>query len=131
MKVAIYDDVPREKIVRLTLRDENDTVYVAAVDEHGETISYLLSISQEGITRCRLVKEKLGFSLLEVDGRIKIAEEETTDILPLREQVYEMARLLGYELTYDYKIQLIKLVRCLTKMSLRKAKEYVEKEFNM
>lgn len=74
MKVKVFADVHEEKVVRLTLRDENGIVYVVAVDENGEAISYLLSISQEGITRCDSVKEKLGFPLLAFDGRIKMAE---------------------------------------------------------
>ncbi len=131
MKIAVYDDAPKEKVVRLTLLEENGIVYVAAVDEYGKAISYLLSITQEGITRCRLVNERLGFPLLTVNGRIKMAEEETVDTLPLREQVANIAPLLGYALTREYKIHLIKIVCHLTEMGLERAKDYVEKEFDM
>jgi len=131
MKVTIFDDAPKEKVVRLRLLDENGIVYVAAVDEYGEAVSYLLSITQEGITRCRLVNERLGFPLLAVNGQIKMAEEETVDTLPLREQVTNIAPLLGYALTREYKIPLIEIVRHLTEMGLEQAKDYVEKEFDM
>ena len=131
MKVTIFDDAPKEKVVRLRLLDENGIVYVAAVDEYGEALSYLLSISQEGITRCRLVNESLGFPLLTVNGQIKMAEDTQPEVLPLRTQIENVLSLLNVSATYENKITLIKVVRHLTKMSLREAKEYVEKEFDM
>ncbi len=131
MKVTIFDDAPKEKVVRLRLLDENGIVYVAAVDEYGEAVSYLLSISQEGITRCRLVNESLGFPLLTVNGQIKMAEDTQPEVLPLRTQIENVLSLLNVSATYENKITLIKVVRHLTKMSLREAKEYVEKEFDM
>jgi len=129
MKVTIFDDASKEKVVRLRLLDENGIVYVAAVDEYGEVVSYLLSITQEGITRCRLVNERLGFPLLTVNGQIKMAED--TQVLPLRTQIENVLSLLNVSATHENKITLIKVVRHLTKMSLREAKEYVEKEFDM
>lgn len=131
MKVTIFDDAPKEKVVRLRLLDENGIVYVAAVDEYGEAVSYLLSITQEGITRCRLVNESLGFPLLTVNGQIKMAEDTQPEVLPLRTQIENVLSLLNVSATYENKITLIKVVRHLTKMSLREAKEYVEKEFDM
>lgn len=131
MKVTIFDDAPKEKVVRLRLLDENGIVYVAAVDDYGEAVSYLLSISQEGITRCRLVNESLGFPLLTVNGQIKMAEDTQPEVLPLRTQIENVLSLLNVSATYENKITLIKVVRHLTKMSLREAKEYVEKEFDM
>lgn len=131
MKVTIFDDAPKEKVVRLRLLDENGIVYVAAVDEYGEAVSYLLSISQEGITRCRLVNESLGFPLLAVNGQIKMAEDTQPEVLPLRTQIENVLSLLNVSATHENKITLIKVVRHLTKMSLREAKEYVEKEFDM
>jgi len=129
MKVTIFDDAPKEKVVRLRLLDENGIVYVAAVDEYGEAVSYLLSITQEGITRCRLVNERLGFPLLAVNGQIKMAED--TQVLPLRTQIENVLSLLNVSATRENKITLIKVVRHLTEMGLREAKEYVEKEFDM
>lgn len=131
MKVTIFDDAPKEKVVRLRLLDENGIVYVAAVDEYGKAVSYLLSITQEGITRCRLVNESLGFPLLTVNGQIKMAEDTQPEVLPLRTQIENVLSLLNVSATYENKITLIKVVRHLTKMSLREAKEYVEKEFDM
>ena len=131
MKVTIFDDAPKEKVVRLRLLDENGIVYVAAVDEYGKAVSYLLSITQEGITRCRLVNERLGFPLLAVNGQIKMAEDTQPEVLPLRTQIENVLSLLNVSTTHENKITLIKIVRHLTEMGLREAKEYVEKEFDM
>lgn len=131
MKVTIFDDVPRKKIIRLMLVEENGVVYVVAVDKYGKVISYLLSITQEGITRCGMVDEKVGFPLLSGDMRIKMAEPEQPEVLPLRSQIVNVLSLLNSSLKRENKITIIKIVRHLTSMGLKEAKEYVEKEFDM
>lgn len=49
MKTEIYKkEEDTEKKLRLRLVEESGGIYLNAVDEHGNTISYLLWISHEG-----------------------------------------------------------------------------------
>lgn len=66
MKLEIYRDKPKEaeKITRLKLIPVDDEVCLAAVDENGKILSYLLSFKNNGsISSHFSIDSSLGFKL--------------------------------------------------------------------
>ncbi len=119
------------KTVYLDLEPTGEEVFLVAKHAKGNGESVLLKTTLSGFKRIRGVDPELGFPL-DSEGRVELAEQKDHALqLALTEQVYNMMRLMDRYITKENKIFAIKLVRLLTTLDLKEAKEWVEKHLHL
>ena len=77
MKLKIYKEEKKEeeRVVFLKLVENSDgSVSLAAIDENGRNLWWLLQINQNGVNRTSSITDRLGF-LLDESGRLKLTGE--------------------------------------------------------
>lgn len=119
-----------DKVVLLRLTEGvRDYVDLQAVNEEGHIISTLLRVDAEGIYRFSGVTSELGLPL-GAGARVKCSDTTDPDDVrkSLRDQVVSVASAFGLEIEGE-KIRTIKLVRALTGLGLKEAKDWVEANF--